>query len=178
MPFDKQPCSSALTACASALTLRPCGMVDWTGTWLIALLEPPTTASTPIIGPSTNWICCWQRTDGVGEDETEDLKTPAPTFRAIHIITPATQVKMWGRNHRRGSLHKYTREQKGLSHASPFFVWDWYEILNKYNTLPSSSSLVACSWDHHETRWPLKGQLSIISSEGGETYNSYVHSSQ
>lgn len=43
---------------------------------------------------------------------------------------------------------------------------------------PDSASLVARSWDHHETQRPLKGWLSIISSEGGGKYNSYLHSSR
>lgn len=65
MHFDKQPCSSVLTPCASALTLTPCGMVGWTGTWLMALLEPPTTAPSPVLGLSLDWMCCWQCTDGL-----------------------------------------------------------------------------------------------------------------
>lgn len=117
MHFDKQPCSSALTPCASALTLTPCGMVGWTGTWLMALLEPPTTAPSPIPGLSPDWTCCWQSTDGLrgrlnGVSKHTNNHIQRRANRPTHIKTdPGTCVLR--KIHGRGRAHTHTRTTRG-----------------------------------------------------------------
>lgn len=142
MPFDKQPCSSRLTPCGSALTLTPCGMVGWTGTWLMALLEPPTTAPRPIPGPSTYWMCCWQRTDGLrgrlnGGSKHINNHIQSHTNGPTHIKTD-TDVCVAKRDTWTWYVcaHKHTRATQGSRKDLAmlhFFVCSWNNGLHKYN---------------------------------------------
>lgn len=186
MPFDKQPCSSALTPCASALTLTPRSMVGWTGTWLMALLEPPTMVPSPIPGLSLYWMCCWQRTDGLrgrlnGGSKHTNNHIQRLTNRPTHIKTD-TDICMWREAHGRGCAHKHTRtaqaSRKDLAMLH-LFVFGWNNGLHKYNTqlictppIPPLWWLVPETTMKHGGHW--KAWLSIISSEGGGKYNSYL----
>lgn len=111
MHSDKQPCSSVRTPCASALTLTPCGMVGWTGTWLMALLEPPTKAPSPILDPRVD---CWQRADGLrrrlsggSEHASSHIHTNAQENRPRTCVLTGTRgrgcVRTYTHTHRRNT---------------------------------------------------------------------------
>lgn len=196
MHFDKQPCSSAFMPCAWALTLTPCGMVGWTGTWLMALLEPPTTAPSPALVLPLAWMCCWQCTDGIrgwlngGSKHTNShiqRRTNGPTHIKADLCVVSevyVRVAMWIR----GWTHTHTQAKQGSRKGfAMHHLLHWVGTMAHTNVPHSWSAplwffffLCVCGV-FLRPPWNIEGADKLDANNQlwrGWKYNSYLHSSR
>lgn len=173
MHFDKQPCSSAFMPCAWALTLTPCGMVGWTGTWLMALLEPPTTAPSPALVLPLAWMCCWQCTDGIrgwlngGSKHTNShiqRRTNGPTHIKADLCVVSevyVRIAMWIRGWTHTHTHKPSKEVERDLPCITFYIGleQWLiQMCHTADPHPSDFFFFVCVWCVPETTVKHRGR--------------------